>query len=233
MDAAWVGTLGALGGALLGALGTYFAPLRVERNRIAHLDDQNRKSEMTSALGRAADLRVTSALWLECLSNTIQDLEHGHNVTLDIFTARVEEHTSKARTAVSQTLRDEVHISSMDLRPYRAFLEESESSINPAPDATISQPSPGPTPPGTAAPISSLDEETASSSAVSTFLREATEATRRIRKAILSATEQHLEVHTVVELERMVRRANQARSAMVESLLQSITERFGISLRNI
>ncbi|MGW6270135.1 hypothetical protein [Streptomyces sp. NPDC055060] len=229
MDAAWVGAVGVLGGALMGAVVTYFAPLRLEQDKAHREELQRRQTATDAALGRAAELRVASTLWLERLTETIQELEHGGSVATDTFSGQIHEVAQRAHSAVSETLRDEVRVKSVNLgRRINRFRRE------PPPTPTTS--TAGLRVPPEAALLDhqlvdlSRPATAGDSPSVSTFLDEVTSVTRAVRAEVLLQQTRPTPSSTIDELEEMMFRAKVARSVMIEGLLRSITERHSISL---
>ncbi|WP_225840536.1 hypothetical protein [Streptomyces sp. NK08204] len=85
MDAAVIGAVSALGGAVIGALGSYLGPALLQR-RQQQRDDESSEQERTAQLLKlAADARLASALWLRHLEQVADDLGDGGRWSLNRY----------------------------------------------------------------------------------------------------------------------------------------------------
>ncbi|MFE1957402.1 hypothetical protein [Streptomyces sp. NPDC059479] len=124
MNPVWLAITTGVGGTLLGSLASYFGPLQLQRRK-EHADQRQADETFAAeAISTLAEIRVTTAMWLETLRTTVQNLEVGQFIDLEKFTEKVAAHKLLTRTATSDIINQQVYLQSRqsDHGPYQEFL---------------------------------------------------------------------------------------------------------------
>ncbi len=126
MNPVWLAITTGVGGTLLGSLASYFGPLQLQRRK--ERADQRQASDAfaAEAVSKLAEIRVTTAMWLETLRTTVQDLEVGQFIDLEKFTEKAAAHNLLTRTATSGITNQQVYLQSRQPSrgPYQEFMLE-------------------------------------------------------------------------------------------------------------
>lgn len=177
-------------GTLLGSLAAYFGPLHLQRRKERTEQTQASATFAAEAISKLAEIRVTTAMWLETLRTTVQDLEVGHFIDLEKFTEKAAAHNLLTRTATSGIISQRVYLQSRQpsSSPYQGFLSamrEVESSLR----ADIAAQSPSGTQPLDSQRVTSLNLQL--------------ELAEESRTAILDAVTQLLEQRDNMAFDRL------------------------------
>lgn len=133
MDQATVAGLCAIGGAVIGAAGTFFGSLQVQRRaqdgERAALTDR----ALQEALDLTAEVRTAGAMWEHDMMRAVHDLKAGRPVDLADFDGVMRVHTEQIRTSMNRLVRYGLHVSSATMRrlftPMSAAQDELREAI--------------------------------------------------------------------------------------------------------
>ncbi|GAA2445543.1 hypothetical protein [Streptomyces glaucus] len=119
MSDALYGLIGALGGALIVGVTAYWGPLQAQREALARAREESEQARRDAEQKEAAErvrarreaaaeriirVRTTTRAWSQLLQRYLQDLRHGHDVSLPDFDAAVHAARTEAHAAIDRAM---------------------------------------------------------------------------------------------------------------------------------